>query len=456
MEVEEAVMSHPDVAACAAFSAAHDVLQEVVGLLLVMQEGRPRLDLTSLHVHLGERLAAPKWPQVIVYMDGLPKSHTNKLLRIKLGSRLGLPELNDGMPAFQRLYEGRCPPKGTDLGVVIPVAKVTVSSTVIEKRLRKKLLAEGVGDKRLWVFDNRNRQGSHVCYVYNLDILEAISAAQHTLDAYAVPTHFIEIDESSCSAERFPEPQATDAVTAILQAAKSNDNSSDPLVQSVQDLFIKILRLDYVPAPDSNFFHLGGSSMLASQLASQVRKQFGAACNGAEIFSHSSPTQIAGMIRKRTSMNDLTVATSDTSSYGDDGSEPAGGTQVDSQGAPFSSNRLPIKSSWWSALIQLVPAFIVLPIFQVSRYMLFFAMLLGSLNVAPRERDLGTFVLAYLAFHLCWITVTPLVFVAIKWIVVGRYREGRYRLYGTDYLRKTFSRLSAVVYSLLAVLYTVQ
>jgi hypothetical protein len=56
----------------------------------------------------------------------------------------------------------------------------------------------------------------------------------------------------------------------------------DKLVQSVQKLFVDLLHLDYLPGPDANFIHLGGSSMLASQLASTIRKQFGVPCNGAE------------------------------------------------------------------------------------------------------------------------------------------------------------------------------
>jgi acyl-CoA synthetase (AMP-forming)/AMP-acid ligase II len=54
MEVEEAVTSHPDIAACAAFSALHNILQEVVGIAVVMKSGRPRMDLATLHEYLGE------------------------------------------------------------------------------------------------------------------------------------------------------------------------------------------------------------------------------------------------------------------------------------------------------------------------------------------------------------------------------------------------------------------
>ena len=80
-EVEEAVISHPDVVAAIAFSAEHDVLQEVVGIAIVSSPNRPRLDLQSLHEFLGDSglLTAPKWPQCLVFMNELPKSNTNKL-----------------------------------------------------------------------------------------------------------------------------------------------------------------------------------------------------------------------------------------------------------------------------------------------------------------------------------------------------------------------------------------
>jgi len=40
--------------------------------------------------------------------------------------------------------------------------------------------------------------------------------------------------------------------------------------------------------------------------------------------------------------------------------------------------------------------------------------------------------------HFLWITFVPLVFVAIKWIVIGRYKAGRYPIRGSYYLRWWF------------------
>lgn len=434
MEVEEAVSSHPDIVTCAAFSASHNVLQEVVGIVLVMKHDRPRLDLVSLHRFLSDRLAAPKWPQCLVFLDSLPKSRTNKLLRVKLGSRFGLPELNDDMPYLHRTFEGECPPQGTGLGVPIPVKQVSISAVDTNERLMSALVKNRNNSSQrspsLKVIVNSKRADSLVCYVHNIDILEAIEVSREVLDAYTVPTHFVDINEPIGRETVFPEPETSDALVTILQRAKSS-GPVDPLVESVQDIFVDLLQLDYVPQPDENFFHLGGSSLLASQLASKIRKQFSIACSGAEIFHQSTCDDLAKVIAKRSGYD--TPSTASVSSGSQDEV-----SSVSDHGAPFSSVRLPIESSWWGTIFQLIPIFVILPIWQVTRYLLFFAVVLRSFDVVPGNRDLFTFVIAYFAFHLCWVTITPLVFVVIKWAVIGRYQPGRYRIYGAYYLRWWF------------------
>jgi len=77
--------------------------------VIVTKPGQPRVvDLAALHAFVADKLTPPKWPQCLVYMEGgLPKSHTNKLLRVKLGSRLGLPELSDSMSVWERTFEAK-------------------------------------------------------------------------------------------------------------------------------------------------------------------------------------------------------------------------------------------------------------------------------------------------------------------------------------------------------------
>jgi acyl-CoA synthetase (AMP-forming)/AMP-acid ligase II len=286
MEVEEAVTTHPDIHSCIAFSALHDVLQEVVGIAIVMHANRPRLDIPTLHEYLGEHLAAPKWPQCIVYMNNLPKSHTNKLLRVKLGQRLQLPELSDSMHTIERTFEATCPPQGTGLDVPIPANKVVVDATMVEHQMQELILANKTNLKsHLLVKPHPSRPGALDCYTVNIDRKEAIQTSIKHMDRYTVPSHFVETTRDlimTSSTSSLPPPKMTDALTSILQ--ENQAGSVDSLTQMVQEMFVEMLNLDFIPNPDANFFHLGGSSMLASQLASRIRKRFAIACSGSEMM----------------------------------------------------------------------------------------------------------------------------------------------------------------------------
>jgi len=97
-----------------------------------------------------------------------------------------------------------------------------------------------------------------------------------------------------------------------------------------------------------------------------------------------------------------------------------------------------MKAGIFAWLFQLLPMFVIFPVWQVTRYLLFFALLLRSFDVAPGDRDIGRFILAYLTFHVVWVTITPLFFVIIKWMVIGKYKAGRYPIWGSYYLRWWF------------------
>lgn len=432
MEVEEAVLGHPAVKACAAFSARHDVLQETVGIVVVPGPG-PRVDLASLQAFVADKLAAPKWPQVLVFMEGgLPKSHTNKLLRVKLGERLGLPEFNDSMTTWARTFEAQCPEQGAPLADPIPSNLVKVDDQNVQRVLRNAYQSDSI-----WVVPYPNRPGAVVAYVSKktVDRLKLIDIAVRNLDRYAVPTHvcYVEhVDGMSTSAMKQLVPNPKDAVTSILNEGKGGLEGMDPLVERVQGMFVELLSLDYMPSPDTNFFHIGGSSMRASQLAGSIRKTCNISCNGAEIFHHATPVELASLIRNR---------------QNDEAAQAAAGqnkkTPVDKKNADRTDHGAPFSSRPLSGMIQLLPMFVVFPAWQIARYLMFFALLLNKsrfwkISGWATDRDLVTFLTAYVVFHFLWITFVPLIFIGIKWTVIGRYQSGRYAIGGSYYLRWWF------------------
>jgi len=450
LEVEEAVNAHPDVQTCVAFSTHHSVLQEVVGLILVPVPNRPRVDLPALHSFLGEgRLAAPKWPQCLVYMDAVPKSHTNKLLRVRLGKRLKLPELNDSMYSIERTFEAQCPPIGTPVSVAIPCQRVKVEAQGVERILRGALI-QGP-HQELIVVPHPSKLGTLIVHVYQIPRIEVVRAAQRLLDSYLVPTHVCILRERD--QDLTPAPEPSDAVGSIIQEETSRGQGpTDPLVIELQDMFQDLLDLDCLPAPETNFFNLGGSSMLASQLASKVRRIYNISFGGAEVFHHSSCSAIAKVIRARgrkheqqQNQHQQESGSERESLSGTDNSVSMAVSSLFTRHLnlptsknPFDGTRMDNSSGLFATLFQLIPLFIVYPIWQLSRFFLFFCCLLHVLHKVPGVHSIEKFVATLVIFHFLWVSITPLIFVALKWIVIGKYRSGRYPIWGEYYLRWWF------------------
>ena len=436
MEVEEAVLSHPRVQACAAFSALHDVLQEVVGIVIVPVPGVPRVDLQELHEYLSEdRLTAPKWPQCMVFMDALPKSHTNKLLRVKLGNRLGIPELSDSLPLIERTFEAHCPPQGTSVDVAITCHRISVDAMVVEEQLRDAVVEKS--DQYLHVTAHPSQMGALVAYVYNLDRSKVIDVSLKVVNRYAVPSHICILLDPPSDVTKLPMPQPSDSVAAILNGA---EDASNPLVKEVQGIFEGLLSLGYAPSPSASFFNLGGSSMLASQLASKIRKVHGIPFSGAEVFHHMTCDAIASLIQDRIEARSNAghgglKASSQANGYDAEASRMYN-IDMDSQGEPLLDTRkLVPEDSVLKRLFQLVPLLVIFPVWQLSRFFLFFSYLLRMLDTIPGKNNIGSFVVTVITFHVLWVSVTPLIFVAIKWIVIGKYKEGRYAIWSSYYLR---------------------
>eukprot|EP00977_Amphora_coffeiformis_P011081 scaffold2655_cov179-Amphora_coffeaeformis.AAC.14 len=431
MEVEEAVLAHPEVVACAAFSVPHDVLQETVGICVVLKDDSARrLDLPTLHSFVADKLAAPKWPQCLVFMKGgLPKSHTNKLLRVKLASRLGLPEHTDDMTTWERTFEADCPKQGTPLSDPIPSRAASVEPMEVQSRLRRSYNTED-----LWVHTHPNKKGAVVAFVGpKVDRSALIKCCLDELPRYAVPSH-ITVFESSrhLNMVKNTPPKPADAVVSIMNGKSAASNSpADPLSEEVCTLFAQVLRLDHNVSSDTDFFHVGGSSMLASQLASKLRTTFSIPFTGADVFHHSTPMKIAEAVNQRRSENN-------TGSGGrSDRSPKVMDHDRSMQNAPFGQEFLAPATGFGGNIVQLLPLFVIFPIWQVARYFLFFTLLVEKYRYfwAVIKSDILSFLVAYVVFHLLWSTFCPLAFVAIKWLVIGKYQPGRYRIRGSYYLR---------------------
>jgi acyl-CoA synthetase (AMP-forming)/AMP-acid ligase II len=89
VEVETALLSHPQVAQAVAFAIAHPMLGEDVAAAVVLRDGT-HPEEHELREFVAARLAQFKVPRKIVILDAIPKGSTGKPQRIGLAKALGL------------------------------------------------------------------------------------------------------------------------------------------------------------------------------------------------------------------------------------------------------------------------------------------------------------------------------------------------------------------------------
>ena len=88
VEVESALLSHPDVAEAAAIAAPDPERGSVVKAVVVLRSGEPGPELAAkLQQHCREKTAAYKYPRIVEFTDELPKTTSGKIKRAELRAR---------------------------------------------------------------------------------------------------------------------------------------------------------------------------------------------------------------------------------------------------------------------------------------------------------------------------------------------------------------------------------
>lgn len=90
-EVEEAVVSHPDVSDCAVVGQADPGRGQLVVAYVVLREGAqagPEL-AAAIQDHVKSRIAPYKYPRRVEFIDALPRTATGKLQRYRLRDQTG-------------------------------------------------------------------------------------------------------------------------------------------------------------------------------------------------------------------------------------------------------------------------------------------------------------------------------------------------------------------------------
>ncbi len=98
-EVENALLSHPDVAECAVIGAADEERGQIVVAFIVPAQVENPATIDQLQDHVQRLIAPYKYPRRIIFVDVLPRNESGKLQRF----RLSAPE-DTGPSASRRVH----------------------------------------------------------------------------------------------------------------------------------------------------------------------------------------------------------------------------------------------------------------------------------------------------------------------------------------------------------------
>ena len=446
LEVEEAIMiaaSRPEsqiygrITEALVFSAPHEVLQEVIGVVLVTPVDKPRPDIRQLHEALRSSLHQPKWPVVIVYMDALPKNN-NKILRIRLGERLGLEPLTDEVKLAERHFEAVCPPPDTPLTEKIERIRSPSDFEMVARTFRNcftRPLYVHVGESHHDGLPEVVLIPHEQDDALNKEIaLEPWSNLHEKLHGYHVPSTVKHLEQ----ALPFDQNGGVD-IQRLKEIIKSETESSPVEGLSTTEKAICEIYADLLMcspsdlALDSDFFEMGGDSLKAGRLLSLLRRRFQVRMPIATLFQNSKVCQIRNFVDE--------AQPTDKKLY-DNKADIA--PPLPSCAETHSSTYLPL------LLLQLVPMVFLYPMKQALKWTSFLYILANLTLLWPSQTLiieryitlLASLFLAKVVLSIC----SPFIGIVIKWVVIGRYKEGLYPIWGPYHTRWWFVEKSLKVW----------
>ena len=438
-EIEEAVVTAAKregnplfgrVSAALAFSMPHDVLQEVPGVVLVTPFGARRADIKTVQEALKDSLSQVKWPAYVVYMDDLPKNN-NKVLRIKLAERLGLGEITDETPLADRHYEAACPPVNTPLSTRIGGSICSFDAAFVSRKLSsvfgtdidiavRKASHDGYPEAFLAPRKNSNVTPVMSSYPSFDSLLRA------ELDGYLIPSkvHCLDVP-----LPRDREGSLDNAQLETLIETDSDEIAGDMTVTEakIAEVFVRILSCAASElTPDSDFFALGGDSLRAGRLLSELRKEFKVRLPIDLLFVHS---RIAALAKNIDDMRGPT----------DEKHAPA---EVEQTFVNVGCEKTYSSTNPIVLFIQLIPIGLLYPMKRALTWTCFMYMLSATRDWVTATRLIGRLFNLILSLGIAkaiTLIVCPIIAICLKWIIIGTYKEGVYPMWGPYHMRWWFT-----------------
>ncbi|KAL0571102.1 hypothetical protein V5O48_010858 [Marasmius crinis-equi] len=441
-EIEEAVSiaARGRIKATLAFSVEHDALQETIGLVVVPAAGQLRIGLQQLHTIVKDSLHPSKWPFLVVYMNDIPKNSAGKPQRINLAKRLGLPCFSDSIPLLARHYEARVARVQVNISDAIRCNPVSVDFSSIHGRISE---IPGIREAAV----RPGSDGIPEAFVSlegdaPVDSTSITASLSSSLPGYALP----EIHIFYRAFPKSPEGEVDFELLEKYNLEQTNSTmSSDAML--VRDIVADLLILE--PSKivlESDFFLLGGSSLLLGKLSYQLRKATGVDVGITALFTNSTIAGITSLIeaeRRAASLDarsETVYPSPSPSDFGDRTPRKSPNSPVLEyfSGSTFRpNNRTRHQNHPFVLLIQALSFVLFYPLKSALTWTIFIFMLS---SLAPHightfwER-MGALMCSLMVSRMLTRIVAPIVAIGLKWAIIGRYEPGLYPMWSNYHLR---------------------
>lgn len=402
--------------------------------------------MPSLHKFLEHKLHRSKWPQVIVYMNGLPKNATGKILRIKFAERCQLLQhIDEEQSPMLRLYEGICPPPGASLRDPISISPVIIN----EEETRLFCLENSndyLDDCKVIKMDLSTRLDSLICFVKLNDTVtnnqsKSLNIVTYLQDLFSKYLHCYLIPMMIIVLPSIPNDLSYLQREATSQFQLRNVIAPRNHIEiQIESIWREQLQLSSMISIKDSFFDIGGDSLRAGQVINIMRKKMKIHLSVADIFE--APT-IESMSFKVSIMKTLgSPAISSSPSIIQSSSSNANTTSSSPSTYPESMEDTlvtwysisPLSNTSWNCLFtQSLPFIIIYPIRRILNWFLIAIPWVYYYKLGY-DRFQALLIAMFLSRCITGM-IFPLIAILCKWIIIGKYRIGRYPLWGSMYLQ---------------------
>jgi acyl carrier protein len=434
LEIEEAIVYASQVSSSPlygrveqvlAFSAPHDILQEVVGVIFVTKPGKPRPDLRNLQEDLRISLHSSKWPVIIVYMEALP-FRNGKPARNKLGVRLCLAPISDDTSLAHRHFDAVCPPPNSSVETKISKSKCSLDTGILKFKVEGELGAnfevlvcehQHTGLFELVIAPRKLSTGRLFQDFENA----LLGILNRELDGYLVPSKITSLPT--------PFPRYNDDTIderklkrMLMNNGPGSRKSGSGTEQKVRQAVAEVLHfpVDEI-SPETYFFDIGGNSLIAGRLLSLLRRDLHICIPVEKLFTSSKVRDLNGLAERLVASHD---------GYTDDKWDKAN-SEIGSGKTYSSTNPVVL-------ILQLLPITLFYPLKIAFRWSVLIYVLIALRTIWNSPHITARYVSLMTAIAMSRLLVEiafPIFGILFKWIVIGRYKEGLYPMWRCYHIR---------------------